>query len=406
MPPKRTTPKTPAVRLHKGTGQAYIRVHGRMVYCGRHDTPEAHAKAHRLLAEIAAHGGHLPQPADDLSVAELAARYLRHCAGYYTRPESDEPTGTQSGIRIALRPLLALYADVPARNFGPLALKTIRNGWIEAGLARTYINKQVRIVQRMFRWGVSEELIPADTAHALNCVEGLRRYRSKAKEPRRVEAVLDAHVEAALPHMPRPVAGLVRLQRATGARSGEIVGLRLADIDRAGEVWLVRLERHKTAHHGRARTLAIGPAGQAVIREYAEGRTPWDYLFQPAEADAERRAKAAAARKTPLHHGNRPGTNRKANPRTKPGEVYDVATYGRAVRRAVERCNADRRAHGLPEIPVWHPHQLRHRYAVEARRQFGLELAQAALGHATADMAEHYAQVDTARAIEVARAIG
>ena len=54
----------------------------------------------------------------------------------------------------------------------------------------------------------------------------------------------------------------------------------------------------------------------------------------------------------------------------------------------------------------WHPHQLRHNYATDVRRQFGLEAAQILLGHSKADVTQIYAERDMTRAATVAEKIG
>jgi integrase len=57
-------------------------------------------------------------------------------------------------------------------------------------------------------------------------------------------------------------------------------------------------------------------------------------------------------------------------------------------------------------VPHWHPNQLRHTFATAARRQFGLEAAQVALGHAQADVTQVYAERDLTLALKVAAEVG
>jgi site-specific recombinase XerC len=45
--------------------------------------------------------------------------------------------------------------------------------------------------------------------------------------------------------------------------------------------------------------------------------------------------------------------------------------------------------------PHGHPNQLRHAHATEVRKRFGLEAAQVALGHETADLTQVYAERDS-----------
>jgi len=46
----------------------------------------------------------------------------------------------------------------------------------------------------------------------------------------------------------------------------------------------------------------------------------------------------------------------------------------------------------------WHPNQLRHRRGTEVREQFGLDAAQAVLGHTEARVTEIYAEVNLQKA--------
>jgi len=154
------------------------------------------------------------------------------------------------------------------------------------------------------------------------------------------------------------------------------------------------------------------------------------HCFSPAEAEEERRLALAAQRQTPLSCGNRRGTNRRAKPGRKPGDRYTVDSYRRAIDRGLESAfqplgdlakRADethkeyrarltkKQAAKLKEwrrSHHWHPHQLRHNYATNVRREFGLEAAQVLLGHTKADVTQIYAERDMDRAATVAAKIG
>ena len=54
----------------------------------------------------------------------------------------------------------------------------------------------------------------------------------------------------------------------------------------------------------------------------------------------------------------------------------------------------------------WHPHQLRHTAGTKTRKLFGLEAAQAHLGHSKADVTPVYAERNLALAREIAAKIG
>jgi hypothetical protein len=101
---------------------------------------------------------------------------------------------------------------------------------LRMGLARKVINKHVGRIRRMFAWAV-EELLPAGVHAALLRVKGLRKDKGQAREKARVKPVADAWVQAAWPHLPVVVRATVEVQRLTGARPQDVVGMRPVDID-------------------------------------------------------------------------------------------------------------------------------------------------------------------------------
>jgi hypothetical protein len=57
-------------------------------------------------------------------------------------------------------------------------------------------------------------------------------------------------------------------------------------------------------------------------------------------------------------------------------------------------------------VPRWHSNQLRHNHATDVRRRYGLEAAQAVLGHSHADVTEVYAERNLGLAEKVALEVG
>jgi integrase len=372
-----------------------VRLDGRDFYLGEHDTPGSRAEYDRLIAEWLANGRRLPS-GEDLTIAELILRYLGHVDRRYT---SDEP----AKIRLALRPVRELYGLTLAREFGPMRLKTVRQRFVDADLVRGQVNKRVRRIVQMFRWAVAEELLPPSVHQALKAVEGLRKGRGDVRESIPVKPVPDAWVDPIRPFVARQVWAMVELQRLTGMRPGEVCMMRTVDVNTAGRIWEYTPSSHKTEHHGRGRTIFVGPKAQAILRPWlrAELEAP---LFQPREAVAERRAAQRAARKTPVPPSQQ--DRRKKDPRKRPGERYDATSYRRAIVNGTAAANRARAARGEDSIPSWHPHQLRHSAGTRLRREFGLDTARAVLGHSTPVVTEIYAELDKARAIEAMEKIG
>ncbi|MBO0699618.1 MAG: site-specific integrase [Zavarzinella sp.] len=389
-------PGIPAYR-RKGT-QAVVTLRDptgrrRDVRLGPYGTAASKREYARVVAEWEERQRQLPgASAGDLTVAELILYFWRHVEAHYRHPDGT-PTSEVENYRYSLRPVRELYGHTPAAQFGPLALKAVRRKMVEDGLARGVINQRVGRIRGMFKWAVGEQLVGPSAYHALQAVEGLKAGRSDARERPRVVPVADDVVEATLPHLNRHVAGMVRAQRLTGMRPGEVCSMRRSEIDMSGAVWMYRPARHKTSWRGKGRVIGIGPKAQAVLREFFTPAID-DYLFSPARARSERFAALREKRVSPVQPSQR--CRKKARPKRRPGERFTRISYANAVRKACEKAG----------VGKWAPNQLRHTFATEVRKRFGLEAAQVGLGHAKADVTQVYAEADGDLVQEIAAAVG
>lgn len=405
--------KIPKYCRHKATGQAYVTVNKRRHYLGVYGTSESEERYRRFVQMYTATPAS-PKviqrtPGAEIEVIELCAAYLLHAEQYYQNsPQSLDR------VKAALRILKLTHASTPVSEFGPLALQAIQLDLARKGMTRSYVNHLTGAIKRVFKWGVTQEIVPGPLFAAIKEVSGLQRGRSPAMEPEAVEPVEDSVIDETLPGLEPIVADMVRLQRLTGCRPGEVVLIRPCDIDRSGNVWEYRPEEHKTAYCGGTRIIFIGPRAQEILRPYL--LRPADaYCFSPAECMRARLEELHANRKTPLSCGNRPGKNRVNHPRTKPGDRYTSGSYRQHVHRTIQQLNAKRleeaRKAGLAAdhvklIPHWSPNQLRHTAATEVRKAFGLEATQVVLGHSRADVTQVYAERDCELARKVAQRIG
>lgn len=460
-PARRTSQRIPKLCKHKASGRGVVRIAGRDVYLGKYGTRECKAEYDRVIAQWLAEGRPTTSTpeADAITVDELIAAWWPVLERRYSGPRS---AATLVKHREALRVLHDLFGRELALDFGPKKLTKYRDALLGAGrLCRKETNRRVQMVRRLIEWGVSEELLPPEAAHALSCVKHLVRGDG-GRDSRKIKAVPWEDVEPILPHVSREVAALIRLQWHCGARSGELVGIRPADIDRSDDVWRCVLERHKTEHHDRERVILFGPRAQEVLRPFLD-RVPMpdsdEPLFSPRAAEAERSVARRDARRSPLTPSQRK-RKRKRAPRVAPGELYDPASYRRAIERGIDAANADRlreaMAAAVPEcaerierIPVskliskkhettvdperllracdgdidardralevckdvkligrWHPHQLRHACATRLRRELGIEAARVVLGHSSALVTEVYAEIDRANATVAMERLG
>jgi integrase len=416
--------RVPTYRKHGPSGQAVVTVTGlggrpKDIYLGPHGSVESHREYARVIAEwtgtVAGPVRSGDDPAGEMSVNELIVKFWAHAKAYYVK--NGKPSSELRHYGYAIRPLRLLYGLTPVGQFTPIALKALRQHYVSKNLSRSEVNRRVRLVRAVFQWGVGEGLVPAPVWQALIAVKGLKRGRSEARETEPVRPVDDDTIDIVLPHLPPVVADMLRLQRLTGMRSGELCIMRPADIDRSGAEWAYVPLTHKTEHHGRDRTVFLGPRAQAVLAPYL-ARDPGAFCFCPAEAEARRNAGRSDKRVTPLwnSHRKRNVEKRKARRRRPPGSAYTPESYAQAIDRACVRALPPpaplaRRADettaewrerlgpdGLAKVKEWHqahrfhPHQVRHRAAVEFRAKYGIEVCRALLGHSFAAMSDHYAK--------------
>jgi integrase len=385
--------KVPALQLHKASGRAVVKLGGRVVYLGVYGSEEAQSAYLRLVAEWQASGG--VAAVEVVTVDQVIAGYWQHAEVYYRK--NGKPTSELSVLRLAMRPLHALYGSLSAAEFGPLALKACRERMIDAGLARTTINGYVSRIRQAFRWAVENEQVPGEVLQALRAVAGLKRGRSRAKEYEPVRPVDRGLVEAVLPHVARQVAAMIELQWLTGMRPQEVVQMRMAEIDRGGRVWLYRPRDHKVEHHGMERVIPLGPQAQAVLVPFLS-LDPAAALFSPRVAELERRAAMRAARKSKVwpSHSNGARKVRRGSKDQGLRDCYDTNSYRRAIARGCAAAG----------VAAWSPNQLRHAAATRIRKEMGIEAAQAVLGHRQLETTQVYAEVNQARAVEVMERLG
>lgn len=387
----------PAYRLHKSSGQAIVTLTDAFSgarkdhLLGPHGTPNSRTEYARLIAGWEARGRRLDLPREaDLTVAELLDRFLKHAQTYYGADSKEYGHFVRTTI-----PLTDAYPHRPVNSFGPAELKVVRQRMIDHhDWSRGLVNRRVNRIRHIWKWGVEEGVVRADTWHALLVVRGLQAGRTTARETEPRKPVPEDVVAATLPHLPRHVRGLVRFQLLTGCRPEEACQLRLGEVDRSGPAWVYSPKEHKTAWRGHARHIGIGPEAQKLVAEYSTGLASDEYVFSPRRQREEIFAAKRATRKSKVQPSQ--VDRKKRSPRKLPGDRFSPESYGQAVARTCKR-------HGLPH---WCPYQLRHAAGVRARRAGGLDAAQALLGHRTVGMTEHYSKLTVEDVVKVAALVG
>jgi hypothetical protein len=211
--------RVPRYCRHRGSGQAIVTIDHQDIYLGPYGSRASRAEYDRIIAEWIANGRCLPTDPSQITVAEVVANFRRHAKTYY-RDADGNVSKALTNIDEALKPVLALYASLPAKDFSPLRLQAARQRMIESGRVRTNINRLVGHIKHVFKWAVSQEMIPPSVFQGLTAVPGLQSGRSGAAESDPVRPVPVEDVEATIPFLSRQVAAMVRLQLLTGMRPG------------------------------------------------------------------------------------------------------------------------------------------------------------------------------------------
>lgn len=413
--------RVPKYRKHKQSGQAIVTLTDgaggrRDVLLGKHGSKASKDEYSRVIAEWLAKDKSISllERSRDHTITELVSKFWPWVEQWY-RHTDGSPTSEVGEFKYSLRPLNFLFGHTLACDFGPLALKAVRQLMVDGythpkygeqgPLARGVINKRISRIKRLFAWAIENEHLRGPICQELAAVKGLPKGRSNARETAKVRPVSRAVVDATLPLLRLMIADMVRIQLATGMRSGELVIMRACDIDMSGPIWLYRPSRHKSAHRDLERVIAIGPHAQAIIKRWLLTDTQ-AYLFSPKRSREEQDAARRAKRVTPRwpSHVRIQEKKRKAKKKRWAGEHYTAGSFNCAVTRAIKKHNDGKPAG--EQIPHWHLHQLRHLRALELRREVGLEAARAVLGHQEPTITAHYAGLDVGTATEVMGRLG
>jgi integrase len=411
---RRHSDALPAMRHHRRSGNARVRIAGIEHWLGPWGTAESRLRYDELIAAWIASGrksveaakpARPPAPAvvavaevelptsADVTVGELARAWIaaieRERAGAHKR--ASNWNGAIAAAR-ALRPVAAM----PAREFGPRALQDVRRRLVDTPIlrkrclpdgretteaiprSRRYVNDTVGRIRQLFNWAVGLELIPPERAFALSRVRALPIGQGRETE------VTGEVVNATLPHLTDEARALVLFIRWTGCRPSEAARLRMTDVhDRDRPIWRYRPPMHKTAHRGQFRDVPIGPQARAILEAHAEGRAADDYVFDP------RRSLARVV-------SNGATIKMRRKPSSRVGNLFTSD----AIRVAIQRAAA------AASVPAWTPYQLRYLRLREIRRDYGPEAARATAGHTRDSMTAHYAPPSWEAAAGAAAASG
>lgn len=292
------------------------------------------------------------------SVDEICGGWIAFCETYYRHKDGTQ-TGEACGCQNAVRILREMHGKRPAAELQHADMLAVRDALIRSGIARTTVNRYMERIRRLWRWALDEGLITATQKAELSQVQNLKAFRSDAHETEPVGPVEESAIEATCAVLADNTADMVRVQRLTGMRPGEICNMAWEHINTASVPWVYKPPHHKTEWKGKDRAVLIGPKARAILEKYRA----WAHPFSPvASADVELAKQGEGAKSR--------GRGMRGVP-DKLTDRWETARYGCTIRDAAKRAG----------VEAWSPNQLRHSFATDVRRRHGIVAAGALLGH-------------------------
>lgn len=305
-------------------------------------------------------------PTDTRTVDELCDAFVRHAATYYKRG------GEASSCACAVRMFRELYGSRPLGELVHTDMLCVRDALVRSGLARVTVNRYIGIItNRMMPWALDEGLVRAQVKAELSQVRPLKRNRSEARETAPIRPVGAEAIRAAQACMMPNTADMVEVHRLTGMRPAELCSMRWQDIDTSATPWIYRPRDHKNdwrGELGQPRVILIGPRAREILDRHRDT----EYPFSPVAATFERMVELRKRRTSPFYPCRDESYSR-ADPHAtrKPRDHWDTCSYSATIHAACLRAKID----------PWSANRLRHVFATEVRRKFGLEATRAVLGH-------------------------
>jgi len=329
--------KLPTIFHHRKSGQARIRVRDKDYYLGPFGSETAQKNYDELIKRLG-----LDRPFADVgplradhTIKQLVDWFLGEAGKRYT-------TDNAKQYRIPLTLLATLYGPMRGRDFSPRELTVVRDRMIDQGLSLVAVARRTSRIRTLFRRASQAGLLPHGIWSALREIEPLAPNDRRFEPTPKREGCSWQDLATVCRQAGPAVRAMLLVQYWTGARTGEICGMQVEEIDRTQQTWIWRIKNHKNAWRGHQRVVGIGPKARRVLEPHLPAA---GHVF--------------------LNRYGKPYTNQ---------------TYPACVSEAAARAG----------ITGFHPYLLRHEAKNRVGRNHGLDGARVALGHDSLEMTSRY----------------
>ena len=188
-------------------------------------------------------------------------------------------------VRVWVDRLALLPQDVAMAELTPADAQALYDRWTGSYAVATH-RARLRFARGFFAWAIERGYVTRNPFAGVKPIGKPRRgkLQPRVDEARKLYAEL---LRVAWAGDSR--AGCLIVQMLQGARSSEVWGLRVRDLDADGTRLHVAADGGKTANA--TRTLEIDvPALRDLLRHFSQGKQPGDYLFQRSCAEGSTNA--------------------------------------------------------------------------------------------------------------------
>lgn len=305
------------------------------------------------------------------------------------------------------------YSEWSVDSFGPDELNAIRDVLLVSKYksgkklkhyTRRGINDILGWIIKSLKWGVGRRIVDIET---LICIENefkkLKMGEKGAIDNGKRKKITEEEFLRVVGVSNSVIGDMLTLLWNTGMRPYEVCEMRPYDILRDDpECWIyipgrdkTPVGQHKTTRYGKVKVIPLAGKCIDILSNRIKDFNSKEYIFNPQDSVAEYRETRRNNRKTPLSCGNTTGSNRKNNPKKKPGKRYTSGSLNQACKRSCERAG----------VKKFVPYDFRRTVATKTRADLGKEAARTLLGHAEESTTEIYLLEEVIEAMKVAKAL-
>lgn len=311
----------PPLRYHSTSGRYYVWHSNKRHTMGR-TKPEAEARHREFVRGLIT--GEPERPAGGLLIVEALGRYRREAI-----PKM-EPRLKHRATK-AIDSIAMNFPALPVEFLRFAHLEQIVQQWCESPgkrgpLSANYIRALLSSIRQAWKWLALRDLVTAESCGKVTLAVQSIKIPAQVIPP--AVPVTAEQFQKTMAECDLVTRDMATIQLLTGMRTGELLRLSAAEIDRTKSVWVYTPKQHKNAWRGKGRRIYLDSECQRILEPYLDASPCF------------------------------------------PMSLY---AYSKRIQRAAAKAG----------VPHWRPYLCRHARATEAAIDAGDEAAILVLGHSS-----------------------